>query len=78
MKAERDLGEVLAPQYFNHPDCFDSTHYARWERNIAEPALKEAGYEVLQWFSIDEDSFGPLVRGCLLRKDHLSEAFFYG
>lgn len=73
-----DLADLLGNEPFNHKDCFDSSRYRDWERNIAEPLLSEKGYEVLRWWSSDEDSFGPLVRCVEVRKDGKSETYFYG
>lgn len=60
--AELDLLDLLPDEITNHPDCFHSTRYARWEREIATPALRALGYEPKDWRTTDGDSFGPLVR----------------
>lgn len=73
-----DLFSLLPKEAANHPDCFDSTYYSRWEREIATPALRAAGYEPSGWHTTDGDSFGPLVRGVTLTKDGISKEYFYG
>lgn len=41
-------------------------NFSRWweaERDVIEPALREAGYiNIGGWFSTESDSFGPLGR----------------
>lgn len=74
----RDLGEILPAEAFDHPDCFDSHEYASWEREVAAPLLRAQGYEVVRWFSGDEDSFGPLVRCVELLRDGETTTWCYG
>lgn len=75
---ERDLFAVLPAELFEHKDCFDSHAYWRWEDDIATPALKARGFEVGRWWTIDGDSFGPLVRGVRLTKDGATHTYSYG
>lgn len=45
-------------------DEFDFANYREGERDILAPALRKAGYTIDgRWFSVEADSFGPLVRG---------------
>lgn len=76
--AEKDLLDLLPDEITNHPDCFHSTFYDRWEREIATPALRALGYEPSGWRTTDGDSFGPLVRAVDLSKDGKTESYFYG
>jgi hypothetical protein len=75
---EKDLSELIGEEAFMHKDCFDSQRYALWEREVAEPLLRTQGYEVLRWWSEDEDSFGPLVRCVEVRRDGVTATYFYG
>jgi hypothetical protein len=40
----------------------DYQNYWQSERDVINPALIAAGYQVGPWFTADGDSFGPLVR----------------
>ncbi len=43
---------------------FDWENYYEEEQTVLTPALKRHGYRVHgSWYSIEKDSFGPLVRG---------------
>lgn len=75
---ELNLLDLLPDDICNHPDCFDSVHYDRWESEIATPALRALGYEPSNWRTTDGDSFGPLVRGVDLTKDGETKSYFYG
>lgn len=78
MQEEKDLGELLTDELFNHPDCFSSSGYSNWEREVATPALEALGYQVGRWWNEDGDSFGPLVRAVELTKDGVAEIYTYG
>lgn len=66
------LGEV-SEEGFCSPD------YWKWEDNIALPRLKELGYEIIRGFKTwDGDSFGPLTRGVLIKKDGVQMEAWYG
>jgi hypothetical protein len=78
MSDERNLGDLLPDALFNHPDCFSSCGYWRWEKEVAQPAIEAQGFEVIRWYSTDEDSFGPLVRAVDVRKDGVKQTFYYG
>lgn len=62
---EGDLMAVLGPV---STQGMYSDVYTDWERHIAEPRLRELGYHIIGWRTTDGDSFGPLVRGVLVRK----------
>lgn len=76
-KQDKDLSDLLPESSFNHPDCF-GRNYSLWETQIAAPILEADGFEVGHWYSIEEDSFGPLVRGVSLTKEGITEDYFYG
>lgn len=75
---ELDLSELVPDDAFNHPDCFNSANYWRWEQDVAQPIIEQQGYRVLRWFSTDQDSFGPLVRAVEVEKDDEVKRFSYG
>lgn len=75
---ERDLLALLPDKITNHPDCFDSRNYDRWEREIAKPHLESLGFKVISWWTEDGDSFGPLVRAVEMEKDGKREVYTYG
>lgn len=52
--------------------------YTDWEKQTAEPALRELGYTVLYWFTGDGDSFGPLTRVVVVEKDGIKSSLMYG
>lgn len=52
--------------------------YLDWERDVANPALEKNGYKVIAWLSGEADSFGPLSRYCIARKDGNKFRFIYG
>jgi hypothetical protein len=50
-----------------------------WENEVATPALEAAGYVSVSIYSIEADSFGPLIRGVLVfDADGNSRRFTYG
>lgn len=73
-----DLFDIIDVELSNHPDCYSSSSYAVWERSVAEPALKELGYENIRWSDGERDSFGPLTRVCTCKKDNSLHQFIYG
>lgn len=75
---EPDLFDLLPDELANHPDCFDSRNYLRWEREIAQPHLESMGFKVISWWTEDGDSFGPLVRAVELERDGKREVYTYG
>lgn len=75
---ELNLLDLLPDEITNHPDCFDSRNYDRWELEIATPALRAMGYEPSRWRTTDGDSFGPLVRAVDLTKNGARKTYFYG
>lgn len=76
--SDKDLSDILPDELFNHSDCFNSTYYARWEREVATPALVEAGYTDIRFYNVERDSFGPLIRGISTLKNGEQHTFYYG
>lgn len=52
--------------------------YLDWERDVANPALEKDGYKVIAWLNGEADSFGPLIRYCIAKKDGQKFRFLYG
>lgn len=76
MGASNDLFNVIAGTDLR--GCF-SDDYRLWEEWVANPALKSRGYKVLgHWYTVDGDSFGPLVRGVMVEKDGEKKELTYG
>lgn len=67
------LGDVSLENY-----CGSDGRYRNWEHEVAEPKLKELGYEVKRWITTDGDDFGPLCREVICQKDGLTYFFYYG
>ncbi len=74
----QQLEEVLPNELFNHPHCYDHREYGQWETFVAAKALDELGYEVMRWYTIEKDSFGPLIRGVDVKKANVRQTFWYG
>ena len=53
-------------------------HYLDWEQNTVTPYMENLGYTDFRWFSIREDSCGPLMRGLEVTLDEDRKGFFYG
>lgn len=56
----------------------DFQNYWDSEEKVIKPALEAKGYKVLSFYSIEYDSFGPLIRGIHVRKDGQFEVIWYG
>jgi hypothetical protein len=49
------------------------------ERTILKPALERRGFTEISFYMIEQDSFGPLIRGAVaLNPDRQTVRFFYG
>lgn len=58
---------------------FDFEDYSAGEREILKPALEKRGYTAIGFYMIEQDSFGPLIRGCVaLCHCGRRVRFFYG
>ena len=56
----------------------DYERYAEAEREKVTPLLEALGYEVIRWCTGDGDSFGPLTRYAICRKDGKRVWLMYG
>lgn len=56
----QDLFKILPAGFDMTDHCGES--YWRWEERV-DVWLRNNGYTVDGWFSIESDSFGPLIRG---------------
>jgi len=74
----QQLEDVIPKHLFNHPHCYDPRKYARWEKEVASIVLIEQGFNVLRWYSIEQDSFGPLIRGVEVKRNNIMQTFWYG
>ncbi len=76
---KKEMKEVVVYELISM-DGFDFGRYYEGEREILTPRLIAAGYSVLnQFYTIDGDDFGPLVRGVKLRSPSGEEfVAFYG
>lgn len=78
MKDENDLYDLISDELCNHRDFCNSTTFRFWEQDIATPELIKQGFEVGSWWTVDGDSFGPLVRAVELTKDGEKKVYTYG
>jgi hypothetical protein len=56
-----DLLEFLGTEV----EAFDFEEYSAGERKLLKPALEKRGYTSISFYMIEQDSFGPLIRGCV-------------
>lgn len=73
----RDLFDFLGPTVFM-PFAF--SEYRKGEKEILRPALECRGFDHVSFYMIEEDSFGPLIRGCRAfnTKEDKWQRFSYG
>lgn len=73
------LEDLLPDELFNHPDCFESRTYWKWEEEVATPELEQRGFKNISWLDGERDSFGPLTRICsCVDADGKRKLFIYG
>ena len=77
MNKQTDLLEVIGNDAENEPD-YCGQYYWLWENHTAAPKLEALGYEVSRWVDGERDSFGPLTRGCIGKKDGEVFRLWYG
>lgn len=71
----QDLLEVLGDE----AEAFDFSKWADGEQAILKPALEKLGYTNVGFYMAEQDSFGPLMRGCVARDTSGKRVrFFYG
>lgn len=77
LEAFPDLPTGAGTGYCSSDDtCKD---WSDWEVEIAAPALEAAGFASVSFYSIEADSFGPLIRGVRVEDaDGKSRRFIYG
>lgn len=81
--AEREREEAEARELLaflgDEAAAFDFADYQRGEREILEPALARRGFTGIAFYMIEQDSFGPLIRGCVATdSDGKRVRFLYG
>lgn len=60
-------------------EAFDFGEYRKGETEILEPALAKRGFTNIGFYMGEQDSFGPLSRGCVaLDPTGKRVRFFYG
>lgn len=60
-------------------EAFDFDDYQDGECDILAPALEKRGFTNVSFYMIEQDSFGPLIRGCrAIDPTGKSVRFFYG
>jgi hypothetical protein len=57
----KDLLEFLG----DAADAFDFDKYEDGEHDVLAPALEARGYTNVRFYMVEQDSFGPLIRGCV-------------
>ncbi len=68
MTEEHDLFSLLPPDLKKDPRAFDSHgDMHKWDHDVCWWLIAH-GYESNRFYTVDGDSFGPLVRGVKLRK----------
>lgn len=74
-----NLLDIIGHSAANEPNyCAPDGEFYRWETDVASPLLKSLGYTILRWYSIERDSFGPLIRGVWVRKNNKDTLLSYG
>lgn len=79
--AEKEEAEALDLLQFlgAEAEAFAFEEYYDGERNLLRPALEKRGYTSIAFYMVEQDSFGPLIRGCTANC-HCGKRvrFFYG
>ena len=61
---------------------FNFTNYRKGEQTIISPQLEELGYFDIEFFNLEADSFGPLIRGVnakhMFEGQLVKKGWFYG
>lgn len=71
-----DLFEFLG---VDHTTGFRFSEYRTGEEKILKPMLEKEGLQKIHFYTMEGDSFGPLVRGCrATTKDGKGVVFVYG
>lgn len=79
VKHEEEAAEDLLTFLGDSAATFDFADWQESERAILRPALEARGFKNISFYMIEQDSFGPLIRGCVaLDPDGKRKRFFYG
>jgi hypothetical protein len=79
-----DLLEVIgqdamdAPGYCNTDLRNPGPFYWDWEDDVAKPRLERLGYFVIAWKDGERDSFGPLTRIAIVKRNQEVSGLIYG
>lgn len=72
----KDLARMLPRKVWNR---FNWDRWREGEEKILKPALESRGYRQISFYMLEEDSFGPLIRGARAQdKNGKRVRFFYG
>jgi hypothetical protein len=82
-RAQREKEEAEARDLLSFlgddADDFDFDEYAEGEAKILRPALEKRGFKNVGFYMVEQDSFGPLIRGCrAIDPNGNTVRFFYG
>ncbi len=82
-KAELEGEEAKAPDLLaflgDAAATFDFGDYYNGERRILRPALEARGFKNISFYMVEQDSFGPLIRGVVANDSYGKRVrFFYG
>lgn len=64
-QAEEDAATDLLTLLGSDADSFDFGDYHNGEAKILRPAMERRGYTDVSFYMTEQDSFGPLGRGCV-------------
>ena len=74
-----DLLAILPDDISMENYCGQQGAWAKWENEIATPALQALGYTNIRWHMGERDSFGPLSRVVLCDDSNgIRHKFIYG
>lgn len=82
-RAKRESEEAAARELMvflgDDAVAFDFGAYSEGEDKILQPALEKRGFKDIGFYMVEQDSFGPLIRGCRATDpDGNTVRFFYG
>src|SRR5690606_22144760 len=78
-RVEREEAEAENVLQFIGDDAlsFSFEKWAEGEEEIIRPALERRGYSDIGFYMIEEDSFGPLIRGVIAKNPEGKRVRFY-
>lgn len=82
MRAELDREEEEAQDLLSFlgdqaTEGFTFDRYSDGESGILRPALEAKGYKSVAFYMVEQDSFGPLIRGCVADDPNGKRVRFY-